>query len=418
MDNPIISHLAGNSNQNPQKVTLSEQAFDLIRQAFTDLASAPIWDYHAHVLGMGTHGTGCWINPQLKSLFTPSDQLKLNIYLNAVGIDDTQQADQQYMSRMLSLIENWKEYQRRATGTNAEIRYCMLALDQCYDKNGRLNGDDTRFYVPNAYVMELSRLHPDVFIPCISVHPYRPDALEELDKWGKQGVKLLKWLPSAMGMDASDPVCDTFYAKMRQYNMVLLTHAGKEDAIQVARFKPLNNPLLFRRPLEHGLKVIMAHCAGLGSSPDLDLASNRLVKNHDLFLRLMAEPQYEQFLFGDISALTQINRCGKPLLATLQRKDIHHRLVNGSDYPLPAVNAVISIDLLYRLGYVEEEDRKPLNEIYKMNPLLFDFVLKRLIRDPEDNTGRFSDSIFEWNPALGVSAAHGQKATSQGQASG
>jgi uncharacterized protein len=266
--------------------------------------------------------------------------------------------------------------------------------------------------------MELSRLHPDVFIPCISVHPYRPDALEELDKWGKQGVKLLKWLPSAMGMDASDPICDAFYAKMRQYNMVLLTHAGKEDAIQVARFKPLNNPLLFRRPLEHGLKVIMAHCAGLGSSPDLDLASNRLVKNHDLFLRLMDEPQYEPFLFGDISALTQINRCGKPLLATLQRKDIHHRLVNGSDYPLPAVNAVISIDLLYRLGYVEEEDRKPLSEIYKMNPLLFDFVLKRLIRDPEDNAGRFSDSIFEWNPALGVSAAHEQKKASRGQASG
>jgi predicted TIM-barrel fold metal-dependent hydrolase len=40
-------------------------------------------------------------------------------------------------------------------------------------------------YLPNRYVVELAQTHPDIFLPVISVHPYRPDAMQELDKWGK-----------------------------------------------------------------------------------------------------------------------------------------------------------------------------------------------------------------------------------------
>jgi hypothetical protein len=36
-----------------------------------------------------------------------------------------------------------------------------------------------------------------------SIHPYRKDALEELATWGKLGVRVVKWLPPAMGIDPS-----------------------------------------------------------------------------------------------------------------------------------------------------------------------------------------------------------------------
>jgi hypothetical protein len=39
----------------------------------------------------------------------------------------------------------------------------------------------------------------DMFLPCVSVHPYRKDALEELEKYAAQGVHLVKWLPNSMG---------------------------------------------------------------------------------------------------------------------------------------------------------------------------------------------------------------------------
>jgi uncharacterized protein len=179
--------------------------------------------------------------------------------------------------------------------------------------------------------------------------------------------------------------------------MILLTHTGKEDTMPVAKFQPLNNPLLFRKPLDMGVKVIMAHCASLGSNKDLD--NEGVTKNEKLFFRLMEEEKYEGLLYGDISALPITTRSGKVLEKTLRYKYLHHRLINGSDYPLPAINSIISIDKLTSNGFLEKTDKKPLREIYSKNPLLFDFVLKRRLRHPE-SLNRFPASMFTINEDL------------------
>ena len=70
-----------------------------------------------------------------------------------------------------------------------------------------------------------------MFAPTISVHPYRPDALQELEKWAKRGARFVKWLPNAQGMNAADERCDDYYRLMKQYGMTLLTHAGEEQAV-------------------------------------------------------------------------------------------------------------------------------------------------------------------------------------------
>ena len=61
----------------------------------------------------------------------------------------------------------------------------------------------------------------------------------------------------------------------------------------------------------------------------------------DLFLRMMDEAKYVGLLFGEISAMLQFNRMPVPFATLLKRQDLHSRLVNGSDYPLPAINALI-----------------------------------------------------------------------------
>src|SRR6185295_1180002 len=114
--------------------------------------------------------------------------------------------------------------------------------------------------------------------------------------------------------------------------------------------------------------------------------------NFDLFLRLMSEKRYEGLLFADISAMTQFNRSGEPLSTVLAREDLHARLVNGSDYPLPAINALIRTRPLARAGYIDESEREPLREIYGFNPLLFDFTLKRRLRLPGTD-GRLPASL-------------------------
>ena len=109
--------------------------------------------------------------------------------------------------------------------------------------------------------------------------------------------------------------------------------------------------------------------------------------------KVVYNPKYDGLLFGELSAITQVNRIPKPIIILLKRRDLHHRLVNGSDYPLPAINAVIHTRSLVKHKMITQEERKYLNQIYKYNPLLFDYVLKRTLKHPETGTG-FAPSVF------------------------
>jgi predicted TIM-barrel fold metal-dependent hydrolase len=280
-------------------------------------------------------------------------------------------------------------------------KHRLLAFDKHYRRDGSIDLEKTEFYVPNDYVFELAARYPDLFVPNMSVNPYRPDAIGELEKWAQRGARVVKWLPNAMGIDPSDPQCDPFYEKMKELDLILLSHGGEEKAVEAEEDQKLGNPLLLRRALDHGVKVIVAHCAGLGTNEDLDSKDRRRVDNFDLFLRLMDEKRYEGLVFGEISAMTQFNRVGKPLHTILSREDLHQRLVNGSDYPLPAVNILIRTRPLVKQGFLNASEGECLREIYNYNPLLFDFVLKRALRLP-GTTKSLPPSVFMTNPALGV----------------
>ena len=106
-------------------------------------------------------------------------------------------------------------------------------------------------------------------------------------------------------------------------------------------------------------------------------------------------------MFGEISAMTQFNLAVTPLTTILSRTELHDRLVNGSDYPLPAVNILIRTKPLEKFGYLTSSECESLREIYHFNPLLFDFVLKRNLKIP-GTSRRLPASVFMTNAALGV----------------
>ncbi len=114
-------------------------------------------------------------------------------------------------------------------------------------------------------VWQLSAAYPDVFMPVASVHPYRPDAVQQLERWAGKGARMIKWLPNSsarmqqqqrgavrakrrsmahtaalafllspfdsMGINPSSPLCAPFYAAMRRLGLVLLTHTGVEHSV-------------------------------------------------------------------------------------------------------------------------------------------------------------------------------------------
>jgi uncharacterized protein len=321
-----------------------------------------------HVAGVGDGHTGVWITPQMKSLFHPWQNLQRRFYLNASCAEREGSVDEDFVRRLLHCLDAFPR------GAKA----MLLAFDFHYDEDGARREDLSSFFIPNRYAAGLAQRFTDRLEWICSIHPYRADAIDELHWSAGQHARAVKWLPSAMGMDPASPKCDRFYQALARLNLPLLTHGGEEKAVHGGSMSELNNPLRLRRPLDQDVRVIIAHCASLGESIDIDRGPNGpRLDGFELFQRLMDEPRYEGRLFGDISAVTQANRAESILATLIRRVEWHARLINGSDYPLPGVVPLFSPRRFVKQQFLTDAQAQVLSEIRHYNPLLFDFVLKR-----------------------------------------
>ena len=108
----------------------------------------------------------------------------------------------------------------------------LLAFDNVYDIDGTYLGPKqtnpkkvmSTIYVSNEFVQGLSKANSRILLG-ISVHPFRNDAVEELDKY-KNDAALCKWMPSAHLIDFTDPKAqgklEKFYAKLAEISLPLL----------------------------------------------------------------------------------------------------------------------------------------------------------------------------------------------------
>lgn len=384
----VFDQLGGNVEGEPQGMNQawSSEAKQLIEAAYRGIDATQLMDYHVHVVGVGAGNTGLFVNERMRSWWHIKDYVRFKIYLSASGITSLKDADQAYVARLVQLIRHMPQHGQ----------YVILAFDKHYREDGSVDLDKTEFYVPNAYIVDLANTYPDLFVPAVSIHPYRVDALTALAHWAGQGVKYIKWLPNAMGMDPASPRLKPFYEMMQKNGMVLISHTGEEKAVESEENQRLGNPLLLRYPLSLGVKVMMAHNASLGLCADLD-DGNKKVPCFDLAIRLLKNPDYKDLIFGDISAQLQWNHLSYPLMEVMKNESWHAQMVNGSDYPLPAINVLTDLSDLVDLTLISKEQAEFLREIYAYNPLLFDFVLKRSLRFEGK---KLADQLFMRHPAL------------------
>jgi mannonate dehydratase len=357
---------------------------ELVRAAWEGVDPQQVWDAHAHLVGNGDSASGIVVNPRMDSLLSPAQYARQLFFLNAGCAHDAPgSVDRAYVERMHNLID----------GLKPGAKLLLFAFDRSFDERGEIAWERTGFYVPDAYARDTARAHPRYFEWAASIHPYRADCVAALEDAARGGARAVKWLPAAMGMDPASPLCNRFYAAIAKLGLPLITHAGLERAVLGADSQDFGNPLRLRRALEAGVRVVVAHCASMGQDRDLDKGEGGpYVDSFELFARMMDEPRWQGRLFGDVSAMTQINRAGPALARTLERSEWHPRLLNGSDYPLPGVMPIFSVDYLVSLGLVEPAAAAVLKEIRAHNPLLFDFVLKRHLRS---NGKGFPRKVFE-----------------------
>ncbi len=370
---------------NPCLATLPDEVanHELVKTAWDGLDPAQVWDCHAHLVGTGDSGSGIWLSPALESMVHPVQYAQRLFFLNAGCAHEAPgRVDQSYIERMHNLVD----------GLRPGVKLMLFAFDFNHREDGSVDRDNTAFHVPNDYARDIARKHPQYFEWVASIHPYRQDCVEALERTAADGARAIKWLPAAQGMNPASPLCDRFFEALAKLGLPLISHAGEERAVHGGNTQHFGNPLLLRRALDHGVRVVVAHCGSMGQDRDLDKGENGpYVDSFDLFARLMDDPVYGPKLNGDISAMTQLNRAGPALETVLAREDWHPRLLNGSDYPLPGVMPLFSVTYMAQLGLIPQSAVPVLSEIRKHNPLLFDFVLKRHL---SFKGRRFAPSVF------------------------
>jgi uncharacterized protein len=358
----------------------------LVVAAWEGVQPDRVWDCHAHLFGNGRGHSGIFVNPGFNEPQTLSGKARRAFFMNAScgGADDAR-FDDGVVARLVHLADDFPP--------GAKIM--LLAFDFTYDADGTRRDDLTTFSVPDEYAARIARGRPDRFEWIASVHPSRRDAVPALEEAKRNGARAVKWLPQSMAIDMRSDAAQATYATLVRLDLPLLVHVGDEQAVEGAARDELGNPLFLRHPLDAGVRVIAAHCATLGASADIDANADARkapqVENIDLLARLMAQPRYEGLLFTDISAIALANRAQYlPRLVTAT--NWHARMLNGSDYPLPGIMPLFSVGAIAHAGLIDPEAEPVLKELRHVNPLLFDFVLKRSLRW---QGVRFPASVFE-----------------------
>lgn len=216
--------------------------------------------------------------------------------------------DALYVERLLMLV--------RESSLDAAV---ILAMDEVRDASGKIMQGAGAFYVPNEYVLGLAREHRE-FLPAVSIHPARPDALEELERCLEGGASMMKLLPNCQNVDCSDRRYTRFWERMAETALPLLAHTGGEHTVPVIN-AAYADPRTLELPLQCGVTVVAAHSATRSGVSDPDYLST-------LREMMAAHPR----LYADNSAfnIPIRSRAFRPSL----EPPLVDRMLHGSDFPV------------------------------------------------------------------------------------
>ena len=309
---------------------------------------------HVHMVGNGAAGGGGWLRLKgwhrwlagfmLRQLGVPASALEGD--LEAI-----------YADHLVKLV--------RGSSIDAVV---LLAHERVHDPDGTPREDLGSMFVPNDVVLVLAKKFPE-FLAGVSIHPARQDALEELDRCVEGGAVLMKCLPNCQNIDFSDRRFGPFWERMAEAGLPLLAHTGGEHTVPVIN-AALADPRLLRFPLECGVTVIAAHCGTSSGAFDHDY--------FDAWTKMISEfPN----LYGDISAMVSLNRCGH--LRDCLRSKIAPRILHGSDFPVPVLG-----HRLWLQGWIDWKTFRRCQSIE--NPLERDWQFKRELGFGEEIATRIS----------------------------
>lgn len=477
------TYISGDETWHPpqelaQEIKRNKPLADLIQAAFAGVGEAGIVDHHVHLVGLASHPENflaagsedrfscseaiakrlnqewIYLNKRRFAGWGLFEHVQTDVFMRSAGIRpdvreqvrDNQtlsRANEEVVNRLYQLVKHFRA--DAPDGGQRPGRFMLLAMDAYYEQDGRINWEKTDMVIPNRYLVALTACMNQQamrdglgspFMPVISIHPYRKDAIQVLDEYHRDhGVQHVKWLPNSMNIDPRSEKSRQFYRALVSRGMTLITHSGREIAILAEEENQrFGNPLLFDLALQEGVDLIMAHSGYRGSYPTAEgsisssKAFQQMLKRYPNLTGGLSGTlifwSRERYAVDALLDKEREERCYQPhaaypeidvvmakedcqlirnlewILEYVNRPDeagsgpAWRRFVNGSDYPLPAVEFLNPTKTLFRYGFITETEEQLLNKLYRYNPLLFDFVLKRTIRHPRHADYKLPTALF------------------------
>lgn len=319
-------------------------------------------DFHVHIAGNGCCSSGIILSDWFKKRYT----FKLLRKIHGISDEDLRtDIDVKWAEKINSYIEKSEHIDRAV----------LLCLDFVYNQDGTKNEEKNQMIIPNTWGAKLSRENPNRFLYGASVHPYREDALVKLEEAKISGAFLVKWLPSMMGIDPTHEKCISYYKKLYELGLPLLSHTDVEHTFHSIGkgWMQKNHVKHLETALKCGVKVIAAHAG----TP----------RQFKIMCEMMH--RYPRF-WADTSGLFNPSRARSAIKVFKLAQDdkvLRERLLFGTDWPIPTFPWL----LLDKIG---------LGGIFKVthceNPFDKDVLLKELLG--------FSKTQFIYNETQFLSA--------------
>ena len=311
-----------------------------------------IIDIHAHAAGPGDKKQGLYWHKR----FADDPNFQKLKFIKGISLKKI--SDKLMINSLLK--------QTRST-VNEIDNIVILAFDNVYDVDGTFRGPaydsgkeiNSSFFVSNQFVKELCEQSGNSNLRFgLSVHPFRNDAIQQLEKYHSKAV-LCKWLPSSqmIEFESDNPEAsrklNLFYDKLSELKLPLLFHCGREDSVPSAggeTYQKYNNPKYIEDALEKGVCVILAHCGC--SYFDETKRTDAIPEVLKLFKKMEDENKPWK-LYADISAVYSPYR-KKEILDEVFNNIKSKHLIYGSDWPIPSKGPRWWANPLWILNYSGE----------------------------------------------------------------
>ena len=273
-------------------------------------------DFHTHLLNPGV------------SFDRTFDKAVIPVFATLLGFDAKALKKDKYSEYTRGLLHGVK--------TSKHVKKIVLfPVDSRVNDDGCVVDHDKTVCSCNDAVDALYQTHPEHIIPFFSINPNRKDALELIDTYVARGFVGAKFLQNYWYIDASDEKYRAYYEKLKEHNIPLIIHTGNEGTIDASRaFEGVD---MLHLALEVGVRVVAAHMAS-GHMDNGWRFWRNFSHNEDYFnaqyFELLRMLETHENLYADISAMLTPTRA-RTLRHLSKQTHIHHKLLFGTDFPVP-----------------------------------------------------------------------------------